>query len=527
MARSVGSHFVRRLISLAAAVPLAVGGLATAAAITARPAAALPPPIGLTSITPVRAVDTRGTPFGPLPLLAGESRRVRIAGIGGAPASAVAVALNVTVVDPGGDGYLTVYPSNVPQPLASNLNFVYSQNVANMVTTAVGPDGDIIVFNGANGTAHIIVDIAGWYAAGFHPVTPTRLLDTRATGGTLASGDDRAVVVGGQAGVPPTATAVILNVTSVNAGSPGYLTVYPTGVPRPTTSNLNYIPGLVVPTMVTVGLGSGGSVQMFSGDGGTDLVVDVAGWFDSGFHPLTPARIVDTRSAQCGTRIGPGETRYVQVAGRGGVPATTGAVSLTVTALDPTEPTFLTVWPADQPQPTASNLNTIGGVVPNMVTTGLSPNGRVAVYNAAGTTELLLDVTGWYDSTGPALGTTAGCQTAGLGAGVTAVHPAPAVDNVGMSGVALTPLRFGQAGPLVSNLQARLYSLGYWVADFDGNYGAVTSQAVMAFQKYNNLVLPDIAHAASRVRPTNTIHAAVNYKGQITTQLEIGNTDIK
>jgi peptidoglycan hydrolase-like protein with peptidoglycan-binding domain len=82
-------------------------------------------------------------------------------------------------------------------------------------------------------------------------------------------------------------------------------------------------------------------------------------------------------------------------------------------------------------------------------------------------------------------GTTAGCQTLGQPAGKIAVNPAPDAELAGMAGNVIEPVRFGNSGPAVSNMQSRLFSLGYWVADFDGSYGQVTSQAVLAFQKYN------------------------------------------
>jgi peptidoglycan hydrolase-like protein with peptidoglycan-binding domain len=439
-------------------------------------------------ITPARAIDTRSTAFGPLPLLPGEARHGKIAGFGGVPTSAVAVALNVTVTDPTGGGYITIYASDVAQPLASNLNFTAGQTVANMVTTAIGADGDVVLFNGSTvSKAHVIVDIAGWYESGFHPTTPTRVLDTRSTGTPLRDGEDRQLILAGTAGIPATATGVVLNVTSIAPGSSGFMTVYPATTARPTASNLNYIPGLVVPNMVVVGLGSNGSVRLYGSGSDSDVIVDVSGWFDGGFHAVSPSRIVDNRSGLCGNRIGAGETRLIQVAGQGGVPANAGAVTLTITTLDPTKPTFLTAWPAGTTRPTASNLNTIGGNVPNAVAVGLGADGRIALYNEAGVLNVLVDVTGWYDGDGTVRGTTAGCQTLGLPAGQTANNPAPSSELAGMAGLVVTSARFGNSGPLVSNIQARLYQLGFWVADFDGTYGAVTSQAVLAFQKWNGL----------------------------------------
>lgn len=48
-------------------------------------------------------------------------------------------------------------------------------------------------------------------------------------------------------------------------------------------------------------------------------------------------------------------------------------------------------------------------------------------------------------------------------------------------------LGMGDLGPSVRDLQERLTSLGYWLGTIDGRYGSLTSQAVMAFQKYEGL----------------------------------------
>jgi peptidoglycan hydrolase-like protein with peptidoglycan-binding domain len=480
---------LRRVFATGALLVTPLAAAVVTAVTSSSPAAAAVGP-AFHPATPSRAVDTRSTAFGALPLLPGESRHGRIVGYGGVPATAVAVALNITVTDPTGDGFITIHSSDVAQPVASNLNFTTGQTVANMVTTAVGADGDVVLFNGSPGAkVHVLIDVAGWYESGFHPVTPTRVLDTRNTANPLRDGEDRQLILAGTAGtagIPATATGVVLNVTSVAPGSSGFMTVYPASTPRPTASNLNYIPGLVVPNMVVVGLGSG-AVRLYGSGSDSDVIVDVSGWFDGGFHAVSPSRIVDNRSGLCGNRLGAGETRLIQVAGQGGVPANAGAVTLTITSLDPTKSTFLTAWPAGTPRPTASNLNTIGGNVPNAVAVGLGADGRIALYNEAGVVNVLVDVTGWYDGDGTVHGTTAGCQTLGLAAGQIANNPAPTAGLAGMAGLVITPARFGNSGPAVSNIQARLYELGFWVADFDGTYGAVTSQAVLAFQKWNGL----------------------------------------
>ena len=71
---------------------------------------------------------------------------------------ASAYVFNVTVTEPTSPGYLTVYPSPGEVPLASNLNFVANQTVANLVYAPTGPD--VGFFNSA-GNSHMVLDLFG------------------------------------------------------------------------------------------------------------------------------------------------------------------------------------------------------------------------------------------------------------------------------------------------------------------------------------------------------------------------------
>ena len=92
---------------------------------------------------------------------------VQVTGDGGVPAVArgSAVVLNVTVVGPAAKGYLTAYPTGENPPTASNLNWVAGQTVPNLVTVALSAAGTFEAENYA-GSADVIVDIEGYYAAG-------------------------------------------------------------------------------------------------------------------------------------------------------------------------------------------------------------------------------------------------------------------------------------------------------------------------------------------------------------------------
>ena len=79
----------------------------------------------------------------------------------------------------------------------------------------------------------------------------------------------------------------------------------------------------------------------------------------------------------------------------------TKAIILNVTATNPTQAGYLTVYPAGQPQPLASNLNFVPGqTVPNRVIVGLGTGGQVTITNGPGTVDVVVDLTGSF-SAGP------------------------------------------------------------------------------------------------------------------------------
>ncbi|MGO9965146.1 MAG: hypothetical protein ACLPUG_17175 [Acidimicrobiales bacterium] len=120
---------------------------------------------------------------------------------------------------------------------------------------------------------------------------------------------------------------------------------------------------------------------------------------------VTPFRITDTRpnsgEPNAGKSLAANSTLNVQVTrvGTAPVPAGTAAVVLNVTAVDPAASGFLTVFPEGITMPTVSNLNFTPGVtVANLVTVPLSSSGAVSIYNHAGSTNVVVDVEGYYTS---------------------------------------------------------------------------------------------------------------------------------
>jgi hypothetical protein len=393
-----------------------------------------PPPTGgpYTPLPPARILDTRpgsGQPYAGQTLGPGSTLAVQVRGVGGVPATGVtAVVLNVTVTEPNAASFLTVFPTGVSRPLASNLNWVPGQTVPNLVEVALGADGTVSFFN-SGGSVDVIADVQGYVSGAvagtaglFNPLVPARILDTRPGSGqphagqTMTIGSSLDLQVTGVGGVPGAAVAaVVLNVTVTAPTDAGFLTVFPTGVARPLASNLNFVPGQTVPNLVIAAVGTAGTVQIFNSAGNVDVIADVVGWFTDGTDPaatgslfsgLTPARITDTRPGSgqpnAGLTLGTGGTLSVAVAGRGGVPVLGGpaaptAAVLNVTVTEPNAASFLTVFPTGVSRPLASNLNWVPGqTVPNLVVVKLGPDGTVTVFNSGGNVDVIVDVVGWY-----------------------------------------------------------------------------------------------------------------------------------
>ncbi|TPW13722.1 MAG: alpha-tubulin suppressor-like protein [Acidimicrobiaceae bacterium] len=218
----------------------------------------------------------------------------------------------------------------------------------------------------------------------FTPVDPVRILDTR--DGTGVADQHRGPLR-------------------------GFVTVYPCGNARPLASNLNFIAGVNAANQVTAKVGRDGRVCLFT-SAQTQLVADVSGWYADDFasvpgfwyHPLTAARIVDTRD---GTGLGDravaplaaGEVLAVTVPGAGGVPADDDvrAVTMNVTVADAVSAGYITVFPCDLPRPGVSNVNfdPANPTVSNLATVRPSSTGQVCFF-ASVSTNLIVDVQGYF-----------------------------------------------------------------------------------------------------------------------------------
>jgi GH25 family lysozyme M1 (1,4-beta-N-acetylmuramidase) len=234
--------------------------------------------------------------------------------------------------------------------------------------------------------------------AGYTATAPTRVLDTRsAVGrpGTTPVPTRGTVTLDLSSRIPATATAAVLNVTAI-AGSATFVTVWPSGAPRPISSNLNLVAGDIRPNLVTVQLGADRKVLLYNNYGNTHLIADLAGWYDTAgaglYTALSPQRALDTRST------GPVTARNkitLNLSSR--VPDTATAVTLNLTGVGATASTFVSAYPTGTTRSSASNLN-LANASPtsNLVTVQLGANRSVDLYNHNGSVHLIADLAGYY-----------------------------------------------------------------------------------------------------------------------------------
>ncbi|HEY4990671.1 MAG TPA: MEDS domain-containing protein, partial [Nakamurella sp.] len=221
---------------------------------------------------------------GPVPAFAAED--VQIGGQGGIPLAGVAgVVATVTVVDPQGAGYLTVWPSGTAMPGTSNLTFQAGQTIAATVIVPVSAAYALRLYNGSSGSLQVIVDVSGYILSGtptaagtIGPVT-ARIADSRLglqiPGAVPALGSTAVQVAAPGSGV----AAAVATVTVVDPQADGYVTVWRSGTRQPGTSNLNFQAGQTAATTMIVPIGRDGKIQLFNGSpGAMQVVVDITGY---------------------------------------------------------------------------------------------------------------------------------------------------------------------------------------------------------------------------------------------------------
>jgi spore germination protein YaaH len=245
-----------------------------------------------TALEPTRLLDTR-TGLGLAGTFAsGTPRTFAVAGLGGVPAGAIAVAGNLTVTGQTRPGFVSVGPVPDGAPTTSSLNFPMGDTRANGVVVPLGSGGTLsaVYVSAVPGSVQLIFDVTGYFATGgsgavFVPVNPARLLDTRSgngLSGAFRMGAPRTFAVAGRGGVPINASAVTGNLTVVRQTRHGHLSLGPSVGADPSFSTLNFPTSDVRANGVAVDLDGRGdlsNVYVATRSASTDVLFDVTGYF--------------------------------------------------------------------------------------------------------------------------------------------------------------------------------------------------------------------------------------------------------
>lgn len=302
-----------------------------------------------------------------------------------------------------------------------------------------------------SGTGRVVQAVGTPGAGGeYHPLTPTRILDTRDPLLDVAEGDGPVgrkpmatkdgtstfdVQVAGVGGLPgfleaadgtdANVLAVAVNITVVTPTQQGYLRAFGKGAAEGETSVVNFDANTVVPNAAILRPGLDGKLTIRlvapAGTGDADVLIDLFGWFSSSnvlesgsrVVPVGPGRVYDSREAPFGAAPIAGDAQVaIPVRGADSVnPDTTDLVpdnaaidgvlvNLTaVNSLPGSQPTHISILP-DAPaageRPTTSNLNLIAGQTRSvMAIVPVGADGAIHLFNRAGSTHLIVDIVGY------------------------------------------------------------------------------------------------------------------------------------
>lgn len=249
----------------------------------------------------------------------------------------------------------------------------------------------------------------------FVPATG-RILDTKSgTGGfstPMEAGKYRTIKVAGLAGLPDDGSVGAVSLNATVGGSAGYGTLF--GRPdadtgRTTMLIYNGVSGEYTSNSATIAVGSDGTIQVMT-ETSARLILDVQGYYTAntdgtaagGFVPVAK-RLVDTRSGTGAAKaaIAPGKSIDVQITGASGVPAGASAAVVNLIAVNSTDADgYLTPYatggtkPANSLHYSPSETTSVQAQVP------LSSGGKITIANSSTTTNLLVDLQGYFTAAG-------------------------------------------------------------------------------------------------------------------------------
>lgn len=317
--------------------------------------------------------------------------------------------------------------SGLPYFLDATCTFSWGDGTSNSVDTNIGLSQNdtheytrpgtytvtVTVTDGLGDTASNSA-IAPTVGTDYVALGPQRILDTRkgigAVAQALPGNSTLKLQVGGTNGIPVGVSAVALNLTATNEQSGGYITAYPDGDGRPNVSSVNFTVGDTVANYAIVSVASDGAIDLYNGSSGTvQLVADVSGYFvpqgANGYTGLAaPKRFLDTRTTIGGHDypVTQGSPVNLAIAGVDGLPKGVRAVAANITVVSSIGAGYVTAWSSGVPEPGVSNINfSANQVIANAAVIPVGTNGGIEMaYSGAGSIRLVMDVYGYYTSSG-------------------------------------------------------------------------------------------------------------------------------
>lgn len=285
----------------------------------------------------------------------------------------------------------------------------------------------------------------------FHQIVPSRILDSRSADldvgspagrkptGPAGSAPALDLPVVGRGGLPAftdadqdgfddNVLAVVVNITVIAPDRSGYLRAFGTGTPEGETSVVNFRANERVPNSAIIRPGKDGKISLRmvtpDGVGSSHVAVDVSGWFSSSAYgtrgartvTVEPARIFDSRSS--GGALGALGQRDLPIRGATQLgdannvvvpndPDVVGVI-LNITGINRQSNstiTYASVLPGrvtSESQVTTSNLNLDPGQLrANLAIVPVPDDGVLTLFNAAGSTHLIVDVVGYLRAGDP------------------------------------------------------------------------------------------------------------------------------
>jgi hypothetical protein len=236
---------------------------------------------GVLPTAPLRSFDTR-TSGGPLP--ASSTRTVSLPELAGVPADRIrGVVAQISATGATRGGWLEAHPASAG--FSGTTTLTYEPGTGTVVLAVLAADRGRFVLTNQGSAVEVAIDVVAVITddpvATRHvtALTPSRVHDSRRSGGPLPIATVRDITVAGVAtGVPDDAVAVLVGLTVVAGGVATDLTAWASGQVRPASADLQVAAGGVRANLALVPLGPNGRISLRASGGACAVIVDVVGY---------------------------------------------------------------------------------------------------------------------------------------------------------------------------------------------------------------------------------------------------------